>query len=626
VQSPCSAPEASIYADGNPSSRHNYSGLAYLPNSDELMLVGGLKWCAAGDAVYPADSWRFSFATNTWRRMANPPASAKLYGAGLKLVYEPASGVVYANRDDGENELWRYTPSTDTWAVVGGSNAYRSYAVTLDTKRRLMVYVGPVGAGVGSQIFTQSLATGAKSYLSLTGDTGALGNANGSLGGLAYDPIADRVIWWAGGQTLHSIDLEARTIKAYIATGAAPPATPSGSGTYGRFRYVPGVDVFALVTSPTTPTLVYRPAWRTVTQPPIPPVEQPPTTTPGDIVPGVFYALATPSWGGPSAGSKHVSFAFHPPTNRVVSQGGDFQDSRQQTADSYRQEMYAFDFAARWADRGNRDAGWTLLQPYCPSGTGIQPKSPDFVGWVWDAARGGFWYIPGTAVIPVYAVCSGRTVTTASDPQFIWRRVMFYNGTWTDKAAPGPTVSDNWQSFLDPQRDLIVRFGYDGGSGGVADILDLKTLTWRRKNLETAATGGVRMNTAALAVDPVGRRVYAVDPFSGKFFRYNMDTETVDNLGVYPGGPYTLSVDKWSYSVWDSVNRVVINWRNELATKLYVFDPAAGTWSTPAWTTDPVGGAPTVTHAIVYDPTNRVTLFLGSVIEGAKRIWAYRYK
>jgi hypothetical protein len=611
VQGTACSSYGNTYADGKPASRHTYGGLTWLPKQDALLLLGGLKWCAAGDAVRPVDAWWFVPALGVWMAKSLPPLSS----AVIKSAYDPVTDTVFANCGDGSCGLTQYAPAANTWTTPKGSSSYGAVSMALDPKRRLAVYLGSSG------IVTQELATGAKTTRVLTGD--AL-PSSAATGGLAYDPPSDRLLVWAGGLVLYEVNLDTNVSRKIIATGTSPgPA--SDAGTYGRWAYASSKDAYLLVLSGATEVFTYKPL-RAV-QPPVPPDPIPPT--PGGIVPGTFYDLAPPSWGGPAAGSKHVSFTFHPPTNRVVSQGGDFQDSRQPTADSYRQEMYAFDFAARWADRGNRDAGWTLLQPYCPTSTaGIQPKSPDFIGWVWDPARAGFWLVPGTTVVPVYAVCPGRTVSEHSDAQFVWRRVMFWNGTWTDKADPGLTISDNWQSVLDPQRDLIVRFGHTGGSGGVADILDLKTLVWRRKNLETSATGNVRLNTAGLAVDLVGRRIYGIDPFSGKLFRYNMDTEVVDNLGVYPGGPYTASVDAWSYSVWDSANRVIINWRNELPTKLYVFDPSTGLWTTPAWITEPAGGAPTVTHAMVYDPANRVVLFLGAgpSTVGPKRAWAYRYK
>jgi len=62
--------------------------------------------------------------------------------------------------------------------------------------------------------------------------------------GLDYDPVADRLVGWAGGP-VYSLDPDTGVWTAHDAPGAPKP---TDSGIYGRWRYVPGLDAFVLVT------------------------------------------------------------------------------------------------------------------------------------------------------------------------------------------------------------------------------------------------------------------------------------------------------------------------------------------------------------------------------------------
>ena len=85
---------------------------------------------------------------------------------------------------------------------------------------------------------------------------------------ISYDPVLDRIVGWAGGHTLYVIDTTKTTdpvsptmsCKALTNYPGGPaqtppvPAQPAGvltgaqyNGTFGRFRYFPGLDVFAVV-------------------------------------------------------------------------------------------------------------------------------------------------------------------------------------------------------------------------------------------------------------------------------------------------------------------------------------------------------------------------------------------
>jgi hypothetical protein len=62
--------------------------------------------------------------------------------------------------------------------------------------------------------------------------------------GLAYDPVANKIVGWAGG-AVYVLDPDTKVWTAYNAAGA-PTAT--ANGIFGRFRYVPAYNVFVVDT------------------------------------------------------------------------------------------------------------------------------------------------------------------------------------------------------------------------------------------------------------------------------------------------------------------------------------------------------------------------------------------
>jgi hypothetical protein len=62
--------------------------------------------------------------------------------------------------------------------------------------------------------------------------------------GVDYDTAADDLVAWVGGGPW-VLDLEAKVWTQGSASGA--PTTPAAHGTYGRWRYIPRLNVFILV-------------------------------------------------------------------------------------------------------------------------------------------------------------------------------------------------------------------------------------------------------------------------------------------------------------------------------------------------------------------------------------------
>jgi hypothetical protein len=351
---------------------------------------------------------------------------------------------------------------------------------------------------------------------------------------------------------------------------------------------------------------------------------------------GVFIALDPPDTSrGIGSSQKHVSWAHNPVDGRLYSMGGDF-NTPNGAPSSYRQDMYSLSIAERWANRSDRNAGWRLEYPYCGPNGGVQPKSPDFVGWTWDSKRKIFWMLPGTMVAPVSAFCPDRTVSTNDDPKYKFRHIMTFDPSQTDltkrwkdiSSNPGPGVSgvELWQSVYDPVTDSIVRFSYSGGSGDLVSHYNIAAGTWTTYGLGTDAVGRNHyIHRGMVAADTASRHIYAVGGDSGRLYRYHIDQHRMEDLGSVPGGSISFGSDASnnSYSVWDSVNKVLLFFRIDTRT-IHIYKPSSRTWESPTVVTDPPGQRPWVRHAMVFDPYQNVLALMGHTESGSK-IWLYRY-
>lgn len=226
-------------ADGSPTSRATYNGLAYMAHADRYFALGGAR---AGNGFGCATPWTFDFDAGKW----STPTTVGLHpGGGLGAVcsYDPTT-----------RKLW-FGDSTGTWSLDGdrwtkqSADDWYYFTGAIDTKRGLWILVG------NGKVYAVDVRGGSASRQTWTTTGGDAFIAKSNVG-LDYDPKRDRIVGWAGG-AVYSLDPETKTWTATDAPGAPSP-TPNG--IFGRWRYVPAVDAFVVVTAIDQDVHFFKPA------------------------------------------------------------------------------------------------------------------------------------------------------------------------------------------------------------------------------------------------------------------------------------------------------------------------------------------------------------------------------
>ncbi len=233
-----------VNADGHPNARATYNGLAYIAHADRFFGLGGDLARPAGEKMVLADSpWTFDFATLKWSDRKASGSRPPTFVMNL-CSYDPVTRKVWwAETNPGARGLYSYDYDANAWTKHSSDDAFGRYTSAVDTKRRNLVMVGE-GKVVAYDL---QIPDPVQETWKTTGGDAFVGSASP---GLDYDPVADRIVGWAGG-AVYALDPGTKAWTRYDAPGA-PAATSNGqyeTGTYGRWRYVPAVDAFILVTS-----------------------------------------------------------------------------------------------------------------------------------------------------------------------------------------------------------------------------------------------------------------------------------------------------------------------------------------------------------------------------------------
>jgi hypothetical protein len=243
--------------DGAPPILHTYDMLAYVPETNQVLVPAGASSFSNGNqtgARIYYYTWAFNLTTNKWAQLANN----NLTGSTVDIVFHDNSADHMLYGISSERAFQRYSPATNTWSGLGLGGRLSGYHMTgaIDPMDRFLVAVGSDG-GTGF-LNVIGLATGLVSSPRTSGD---LTVQNGNSPGFVWDPIAMVFVGWNGGSTLYTLDPKTWhwTVVTLSTGNRVTPPAPAKNGTFGRFQYDAAHDVFIVVNDIDQDVYVFKP-------------------------------------------------------------------------------------------------------------------------------------------------------------------------------------------------------------------------------------------------------------------------------------------------------------------------------------------------------------------------------
>ena len=281
-------------SDFAPNSRSSYGGMAFLPDADSMYILNGSLACLQSNGsigtwtislknLSNSTSWVHQDSTLTGPK---PGIFPNLGGSSFGDVadYDPNSGLVFISDTAA---IFTYNDQTNTYTRISPvgdfvTSIYLSGAI--DPTRKLFVLVGacPGGTcGLGSGVFVADISnptsTTQQNWTAATmADPtcaeflrGGVNPISASNPGVTFDSVASDFVGWPNqGNSIYILTPDPAnrrlTCQKQTFTGGPPNSahTPAGAnsstGTFGRFRYFPGLDVFVLVNDWDIPAYVLR--------------------------------------------------------------------------------------------------------------------------------------------------------------------------------------------------------------------------------------------------------------------------------------------------------------------------------------------------------------------------------
>jgi len=222
-----------------PRARHTYNYLQYVPALDSFCSIGGGGLYKGGQKkISNVDCYNFTSAR--WERHANVGVDNAVPSSNGFTAVDGA-GDVWSHSRDGQLARWNvrsdsWTPHADLPNSIPG--VHRGTA-DIDTSRNVLVRTGN-GKTILWDLNQPDIPP---TKPSTSGDKGA---ESGENPGFIFHPSAGLFVGWDGGRDVYTFDLADNRWQRIACSGANPGSTP-GTGTYGRFRYIPSKNAFVVV-------------------------------------------------------------------------------------------------------------------------------------------------------------------------------------------------------------------------------------------------------------------------------------------------------------------------------------------------------------------------------------------
>jgi hypothetical protein len=249
---------APLYPDGQPRARHTYNYLEFVPAIGKLVSFGGSGGYPTGGGEFTRELATFDPKQRQWvtGELSPVPSGGNMIGANARV--DPRTGNVFFLASQRTGPM-RYSPTEDRWAPAGSRTYVRVHATAaIDSQRGQLVLVGsgtrspqvirwPLDRP-GNAVDMRGVTTGDKDIETAYGP------------GFDFHRPSGRFVAWAGGSDVYVLDPDGwKWTRQTPAPGnVASPGQQLATGTYGRFRYVPELDVFVLMNGADRNVFVYR--------------------------------------------------------------------------------------------------------------------------------------------------------------------------------------------------------------------------------------------------------------------------------------------------------------------------------------------------------------------------------
>jgi hypothetical protein len=274
-----------------PNSRESYGGLEFLPGPNRMMIFDGSLACTQGQGS--ANTWTIPLAnlsdSSSWVHEDPTLTGIKPNNDGNGpygnvAAYDPNSGLVFVSDSEA---LYTYSYSTNTYNRITSSKGFTTgiyLSGAVDPTRKLFVMVGGCSdssCGPGSGVYVADISNPASTTqqdwtTATLADpncaeflSGGANPINASNPGFTFDSVADDFVGWPNqGNNVYIMtpDVANQRMTCQKLTFANGPPNSSHAndapntsyGTFGRFRYFPGPDVFVLVNDWNIPAYILR--------------------------------------------------------------------------------------------------------------------------------------------------------------------------------------------------------------------------------------------------------------------------------------------------------------------------------------------------------------------------------
>jgi len=274
-----------------PNSRESYEGMAFIPSADRMMIVDGALACLQGNGTIStwtiplaslsnSTAWVDETPTQTGPSPATSPGSAY----GNVAAYDPNSGLVFVADT---SALYTYNYSTNTYNMITGVDGFLTdiyLSGAIDPTRKLFVMLGACDGGTcaaGHGVFVADISNPATTtQQDWTANTmaqpvceeflsGGVNPINAANPGFTFDSVADDFVGWPNqGNAVYILtpDVANQRLDCTKSTFLNGPPNSAqtvagantSNGTFGRFQYFPGPDVFVLINDWDIPAFILR--------------------------------------------------------------------------------------------------------------------------------------------------------------------------------------------------------------------------------------------------------------------------------------------------------------------------------------------------------------------------------